>query len=299
MNDQAGNAPSGTDATLWDFRGNSDQPFGAKTYSQFGEDLILQNIFHILGIERPGFIDVGAHHPVHISNTALLYARGARGINIEPNPNLVGAFSRARPEDITLNMGAGPSDGVLDFYMIDEWSGRNTYDRATAEAFVAAEPQHRISIVKQIPVRTLDSIVGEHCGGCYPAFLSIDAEGLDYAILQAAHFGPEGPLVLCIETGSDSDRISALLHGRGYLPFTRTVANTIFVRAAEAHRHNLFVQTGAITPAPWTPTDPSECPAETATAADQWSILVDCRERLINIENKINGMMAHSPPPAA
>jgi FkbM family methyltransferase len=225
----------------WDFRGHSDQPFGPTTYAQFGEDLILLNIFHMLGIERPRFIDIGAHHPVHISNTALLYARGSRGVNIEPNPNLIAAFAQARPEDITLNIGVGPHDGVLDFYMIDDHSGRNTFDRATAEAFVAAEPRHSIRTVQRIPVRALDAVVHEHCGGCYPHLLTIDAEGLDYPILEAAHFGPEGPVVICVETGDDSDRLSALMRERGYVPFVRTVSNAIYVRAAEANRYNLLL----------------------------------------------------------
>jgi FkbM family methyltransferase len=225
----------------WSFRGHPDQAFGAVTYAQFGEDLLLLNLFSLLGVKKPRFIDVGAHHPVNISNTALLYLRGARGVNIEPNPNLVPAFARLRPEDVTLNIGVGPTEGVLDFYMIDESSGRNTFDRATAEQFVAAWPEFSIREVRQIPVRTLDGIVREQFGGRYPELVTIDAEGLDYAILEAAHFTPEGPIVICTEavSGADQDAsgpLTALLRQRGYRPFVRTVGNVLFVRAAEAER---------------------------------------------------------------
>src|SRR5437763_16778861 len=68
--------------------GHPDQGFGGRTYAQFGEDLIFLNIFALLGINTPSYIDVGAHHPVNISNTALLYERGCRGIKIDANPDL-------------------------------------------------------------------------------------------------------------------------------------------------------------------------------------------------------------------
>lgn len=225
----------------WNFRGHPDQSFGPTTYAQFGEDLILLNIFHLLGIERPSFIDVGAHHPVNISNTALLYQRGSRGINIEANPNLIAAFAELRPEDLTLNVGVGPASGVLDFYMIDDFSGRNTFDRETAERFVASDPRFTIREVRRIQVQTLDQIVAEYRAGQYPELLCIDAEGLDYAIAQAAHFGPEGPIVICTEvvSGANEDssgQMTSLLQRRGYVPYLRTVGNIIFVRAAEAGR---------------------------------------------------------------
>ena len=73
----------------WGFAGHPDQAFGPLTYAQFGEDLILANAFALRGIEKPSFLDIGAHHPVHCSNTALLYARGARGVCVEANPNLI------------------------------------------------------------------------------------------------------------------------------------------------------------------------------------------------------------------
>lgn len=58
------------------FAGSPDQGFGHITYSQFGEDLVVANIFALLGVKRPTYLDVGANHPLKGSNTALLYARG-------------------------------------------------------------------------------------------------------------------------------------------------------------------------------------------------------------------------------
>jgi hypothetical protein len=76
--------------------GHRDQWFGGRTYAQHGDDLAVLNIFKRLGIERPSYLDVGAYHPFDLSNTALLYERGSRGINVEPNEALFGAVSSRR-----------------------------------------------------------------------------------------------------------------------------------------------------------------------------------------------------------
>lgn len=218
----------------WSFAGHADQPFGALSYAQFGEDLMLLNLFHLMGIERPSYLDVGAHHPVNCSNTALLYARGSRGVCVEANPNLTPAFAEMRPEDLTLNIGVGAAAGQLDFYMIDDWSGRNTFDRATAEAFVAAHPEFRIREVRRIPVLPLDVVVERHCAGRWPDLLSLDAEGLDLAILAASRLSAgAGPRIVCVEavSGDDADRgldLGTLLRDRGYVPAGRTVGNVLW-----------------------------------------------------------------------
>ena len=72
------------------------------SYSQKGEDLIIKHIFDGLGIVEPSYLDIGAHHPYHISNTALFYKNGSRGINIEPDPDLFVEINRVRKEDINL-----------------------------------------------------------------------------------------------------------------------------------------------------------------------------------------------------
>lgn len=216
------------------FAGHPDQAYGGMTYAQFGEDLIVLGLFDLLGIENPSYLDVGAHHPFNISNTALLYQRGSRGINVEANPQLIEAFHRHRPEDVNLNVGVAPTAGQLDFYMIDESSGRNTFRRDVAMAFVAAHPQFSIQRVLPIQVLPLADIVAQHAGGRFPDFLSLDVEGLDYDILAATSFDTDRPLVICVEMDHGSDptvmqRLARLLRDKGYGLYMRTVANLIMV----------------------------------------------------------------------
>ncbi|MCO6414642.1 FkbM family methyltransferase [Siccirubricoccus sp. KC 17139] len=219
----------------WNYRGHPDQLFGAVSYAQFAEDLILLNLFQRLGVDRPSYLDIGAHHPVHCSNTALFYARGSRGVCVEANPNLIPAFAELRPEDVTVNIGVGPTEGELPFYMIDEWSGRNSFDRAATEAFVTAHPEFSIREVRHIPVITLDQVVARHCGGAWPDLLSIDIEGQDLAALATSGLRRgAGPRIICAEvvSGGDQDAgtdMAALLWERGYAEAFRTVGNSLFM----------------------------------------------------------------------
>ncbi|GAN75903.1 FkbM family methyltransferase [Acidisphaera rubrifaciens] len=213
--------------------GHPDQAFGGRTYAQAGEDLIVLNLFHRLGIERPHYLDVGAHHPFNVSNTALLYFRGSRGINVEANPNLIGNFLKARPEDITINAGVGPEAGVLDFYMIDNESGRNSFDRQTVEDFVRNNPAFKVTEVRQIEVMTLTDIISRYADARYPEFLSLDVEGWDRRILETTSFADRGPLVICVESLSgneadDSDALEATMTRQGYRLYHRTIGNLIF-----------------------------------------------------------------------
>lgn len=213
-----------------------DQKFGCVTYSQHGDDLIILAVTDAIGIDRPTYIDIGAHHPFNISNTALLYSRGWRGINIEANPNLFEAFLLHRPEDINLNIGIVPEPAEsLTFYMVDKWSGRNSFNRAVVEEFVAAYPGFAITETLQIPVKTVKDVIDQYWQGVFPDLLSIDVEGLDEQILRSIDYSVSSPKIICVETvGADGRRcdesLRRFLGERGYFALMRCGGNTIFVQ---------------------------------------------------------------------
>lgn len=200
-----------------------DQAFGDKTYSQFGEDLVLLNVFEKLGIKKGKYFDVGAHHPFNISNTALLYERGWRGVCVEANPNLIQSFMEYRPEDTILNMGIGTVISFMDFYMIDDYSGRNTFNKDVAEKFVSEHPQFQISKVTPIKVVEIDELF-ERFG--VPDLLTIDIEGLDFAVLDWMGGRPK---VICVENHGQEKMFDDLLSSMDYVKIFNTVANGIYL----------------------------------------------------------------------
>jgi FkbM family methyltransferase len=208
-----------------------DQCYSHRTYAQSAEDQIVLGLFNLLGIDRPSYIDVGAHHPWVISNTALLYRLGSRGVNVEPNPDLISAFHKHRPEDTNLNIGVADEEGRLQFYRFGRTSGRNTFSIKIATEFMRAMPRARIRDQLTLSVMPLDAVINKYCAGRYPDFLSIDTEGLDDAILAAADFSRSSPKVICVERATDQSVAARdVLRTRGYVAYVRTWANVIMVR---------------------------------------------------------------------
>lgn len=222
------------------YNGHPDQVFGGSTFAQHGDDLIILNIFHAIGINKPSYMDIGAHHPVNISNTALLYKLGSRGINIEPNPNLFAAFQQMRPDDLNLNVGVNDTDGLLTFYMIDHSSGRNSFDKKMVDEFVAAHPNFSITQEMEIEVLTVETIAKRHNILNFPDFLTIDVEGLDERILKSIDYSKFRPKLICFEyisgAGTDiSASAGAFLTAKGYKKVFKSVGNVFYVDEQFSH----------------------------------------------------------------
>jgi len=206
------------------------------SYSQCGEDLILQQLFMVLGIPRVEYLDVGAHHPSYLSNTYLFYLAGGHGVCVEPDPSLFAEFPKKRPRDIHLNCGVGVTAGEAEFFVMSS-STLNTFSREEAERYQSYGNQ-RILKTHQIPLRTVNEIIERNFETC-PNLVSLDVEGLDFAILQSFDFDKYRPEVFCLETLSYTEdkserkltEIIDLMHGKGYQTYADTYINTIFVDA--------------------------------------------------------------------
>nr|WP_269278647.1 FkbM family methyltransferase [Oxalobacter aliiformigenes] len=155
---------------------------------------------------------------------------------------LYSAFYEQRPRDINLNIGISDKPGNLEFYCIDEYSGRNTFDRKTAEKFVLEHPEFKIREIKTIEVKTINDIIKQYNNGIFPDLLSIDIEGLDYRVLSSADFSNSFPKVICAEITqlNNDENICELLESRGYIPYTYTIGNIIFVHQS-AYFHQPFL----------------------------------------------------------
>lgn len=216
---------------------HADQHFGCFTYAQQGEDLMILNMFKLIGILQPSYLDLGAHHPSIISNTKLLYERGSRGVNIEANANLLHAFNMERPHDKNVNLAVVPENTEISyqpFYMFSDTSGCNTLS--------PLEVKHRKDVLDfqsavMVPTRTIDQIVNDHCGGIYPDFLNCDIEGLDFDVLQSATFlGENHPDIICVEVRNHQGQsMHSMLQGKGFEYHCRMGENMLFVHVRLKH----------------------------------------------------------------
>jgi len=204
---------------------------GRISYSESGEDMIVQSLLRRLGIWRTRYIDVGASHPFFGNNTALLYRKGSSGINIEPNPVYYRALVKHRKRDINLNAGVLDYSGEAEFYILAD-SGLSTLLKAEAER--RAKEQH-IPILKVLKVKvyTLNEVFARYGAANPPRFVSLDTEGADERILRSFDFSTWSPLVICCETTGQAERKSSLIEfmeSQGYAVYADTWVNTIFVQ---------------------------------------------------------------------
>jgi len=200
------------------------QRYGGRSYAQHGDDMAILNVFGCLRIQSPSYLDVGSHHPYELSNTALLYQRGCRGINVEANPALFGAFERLRPEDINVCVAVGPQAGEAKFYRVSETCGLNSL----------LHIPHAADTIT-VPMITLNDVIEQYANGQWPDLLSIDIEGMDLEVLRSTNLRNHGPKVICVEAVSLHGDISAdlrkVLGGYGYAVHSWCGGNLLFVRS--------------------------------------------------------------------
>lgn len=210
------------------FHGHPDQRFGHVSFAQHGDDFMILNLFELIGIERPSYLDIGAHHPFVISNTALLYSRGSRGVNVEANLNLIKAFKTHRPEDKNICIGVAAESGVYEFNMYSETSGRNTFSKDEVKSL---DGVLKVKQSTKLLCVTIGDILRDHCAGKWPDFLSMDIEGFDYDVLKSADFSKDAPKVVCVEVRKhDVEKFRYMMADKGYFLYCRMGENLFFVR---------------------------------------------------------------------
>ena len=156
--------------------------YAINSYAQEGEDIILQRIF--AGKKNGFYVDVGAHHPQRFSNTNKFYSQGWRGINVEPNPDVINLFKKYRPDDINLNCGVAIDKGSLNYYMFDE-PALNTFDDGVLKSRIADTSYKHLKTVS-IEVRPLADLLRQHASKDKVIdFLTVDVEGFDLEVLQS------------------------------------------------------------------------------------------------------------------
>ncbi|MBT8605262.1 FkbM family methyltransferase [Polynucleobacter paneuropaeus] len=214
----------------------SEDLFAKKSYSQSGEDMIIDFIFKALEIPDPTYLDLGAHHPRLLSNTHSFYLAGSHGVNVEADPNLYQAFLKERPLDKNLNIGVGVFGGEsLPFYIMSTPT-LNTFSKEEAERY-STIGDFRIEKVIDVPIVGVNEIIDQNFDGAVPDLITIDVEGLDQQIIESINLERYRPTVICVETitfsvdfsGKKIGEIEKYLITKGYFLYADTFINSIFV----------------------------------------------------------------------
>ncbi|MEK6282005.1 MAG: FkbM family methyltransferase [Acidobacteriota bacterium] len=176
----------------------------------------------ILGNKKAGtYLDIGAYDPRRLSNSKRFYDLGWRG-NVEPSPARFERFPQERPEDINLNVGLSDSAGTLTYYDVVP----NVFSTFSKERVKQLKAQSaRINAEIEISVITMKDLFVEYLNQATVDFCTIDAEGMDLAILKGNDWSRFRPRVICVEVsleqpyqvgGEDAESIQSLLSTVGY-----------------------------------------------------------------------------------
>ena len=194
-------------------------------FSQNNEEIVIHNYF---GNKKGTFLDIGAHDGKDLSNTWALSQSGWGGVCIEPSPEI---FERLEinyqaNKDVFCFMAAiGTSNEVVTFYNNPEYysttsiADRDKWLRA-GQKFKEIDVQMLgfNSFLLNCPIQTFD-------------FISLDAEGLDWEILQQMDLKALKCQLLCVEhNGIETQKYVAYANNFGLREIHRNNENIILGR---------------------------------------------------------------------
>lgn len=195
------------------------------SYSQGGEDRYVLERLQDFRLDDSIYIDVGANHPMSLSNTYLLYRHGLRGIVIDPIGELIELHRRFRSRDLALCAACGARPAVAEF----------TVTKAPVFSTLGEIDAALKWRTELVPVVTLDMLI-EHYDPAWVCFLNVDVEGHDLAVLQGAARTLDRVFLLCVEARTDRERnsLSNFLEQRDFRLTTTIRRNLIFENRSPA-----------------------------------------------------------------
>jgi FkbM family methyltransferase len=203
------------------------------TYSQFGEDIILSEIFRDQPTGR--FLDVSANHPKELNNTYKLYKKGWRGVNVEPGNKMFDLLQQVRPDDKTLQVGVGKNSGQATFYEMDVDS-ISTFNLKAAHN---SEYGKNIISSNQVKIITLAQIFEAEFYSLHCDLLSINVEGDNFEVLEGNDWARFRPSYIVIEMpGQERTEIVPYLYRQGYFLVYDNSLNGIFKDSGLPGPHN-------------------------------------------------------------
>jgi len=164
-------------------------------YSQSEEEQYIIEYFNKIGVKNGNLLDIGAYNPETFSNSRQLIKNGWSAILVEPSPscfNSIESFYLDNNKVECLNVAIGKNSGMINFY-----------DSAGAVATTSKEHYDKWKNYqkdfKEIKVPCITFLELYKMFPLEYDFISIDAEGSDYDILQQINLNETKTNLICIE----------------------------------------------------------------------------------------------------
>tara|TARA_B100001057_G_scaffold471962_1_gene534778 strand:+ start:7359 stop:8102 length:744 start_codon:yes stop_codon:yes gene_type:complete len=207
-------------------------PWANYSYSQEGEDILLNKIFNK---KKKGFyIDIGAHHPKRFSNSYLFYKKDWQGINIDCMPGSMKIFKKFRPRDINLEIGIAENEGTNDYHVFNE-TALNSFSKKHSQELNQGDNPYFIKEIIKVKVMPLSKILDIYLKKKEIDFLDVDVEGMDLSVLRSndwSRYRPKFVLVEILENNFnqvEESLINKFMKSQNYNIFAK-LDNTVFFK---------------------------------------------------------------------
>jgi FkbM family methyltransferase len=190
-------------------------------YSQLAQDVLVEDFFRFNEPRTKTFVDVGAYDGVCFSNTRYLFDIGWSGVCIEPvSGNFQKLESLYSGTDVRcVRKAIGLKEGMVDITV--EGSGSKIVGGA-GQNTEQVESCKLTIVLDDLNVGDVD-------------FLSIDAEGVDFEVLQSLEFSRFRPQLIVIEhndIAEEKKQMSNFMRDKNYVLWHNN-RQDLFFRASE------------------------------------------------------------------
>jgi len=199
------------------------------TFAQSGEDMIVSFIVMVLGIpiNEVSYLDLGANHAKHTSNTYHFYKQGSRGVLVEANPALIPELKFYRNEDVILNRCVSNQSGdMVDFYImgatISDGDGLSTSDKSVALEMIKINPNLKIHNTIRVETISVNDVIENYMSKA-PTILNIDIEGKEMEILKSMNFNKYRPLIIIVEAIPYSEPFKIISRNKEIINFMESI----------------------------------------------------------------------------
>ena len=169
------------------------------SYSQFGEDLILEKYLDYKKIKKGKYLDIGACHPRWISNTHLLHKKGFTGYCIDLDEKKLKWFRFARGNSVKTICGVVSTSNkeFENIYTVKTNTPFSQIDTTSKKQASLQESKKNIKFenrkIKNYHINDLFKKVGKI------NVLNIDIEGKDFECLKSSNLDIIDPEVILME----------------------------------------------------------------------------------------------------
>lgn len=175
------------------------------------EQFILDRLKHI---KNGKYIDIGAFHFEHLSNTRALYLNGWKGVLVEPQPENYEAIFEKYKDDhemTVLNVAIGEGTKEIAFYE-SNGDAVGTTSEPHRDKWGAAGVKYSEIKVQQMDTVEFFNQYGKDCD-----FLSVDVEDTNLSLFrQIPDWVWERVKMVVIEHDNGIEEIEAKLHPMGF-----------------------------------------------------------------------------------